>query len=300
MFFIKNNFDLENTIEKIRKSNLIAVDTEFERQETYFPILALIQINDRGNIYIIDPLLCNVKLLKEIFMDENILKIFHSSFQDVICLRREIGIIPKNIFDTQIAAAICGLGSMMSYQNLCKKLLDIEIDKSYQFSNWLKRPLSDKQIEYASLDVKHLPDIYEILMKKFSDSSLRKNLNFHMKNLSSKSKYKNNIVDSWKKIKISGARISENMKILASLREEYAINKNLIRKKILSDKDLLLLSEKKPISTKQLKSLNLKILPDAKFHQKITNIFLSKFDHSEINNIESSHGENNNIESKNT
>ncbi|MES2677487.1 MAG: ribonuclease D [Pseudomonadota bacterium] len=155
----------------INDHKITAIDTEFIRETTYLPILCLIQINVDGVCYVVDAL-SNLDLapLFKILSDPKIIKIFHSSRQDmeVFLINFPNQITPEAIFDTQIMAALCGLGFNISYSNLAKNLLDVEISKDWQRSDWQKRPLHPEQMVYAKIDVLHLPKIYQILNEQLA------------------------------------------------------------------------------------------------------------------------------------
>lgn len=155
----------------IADKKIAAIDTEFIRETTYKPILCLIQINVDSKSYLIDPLSdLDLSCFFSVLNDEKIIKIFHSSRQDLEVFYQNFSdqVSPKSIFDTQIMAAMCGLGLAISYSAIAKDLLEIEITKEWQRSNWQARPLHDEQLKYAADDVLHLPKIYEILHEKLT------------------------------------------------------------------------------------------------------------------------------------
>ena len=164
---IDNNESISLIIEKIYKKQIIAIDTEFTREKTYYPILSLIQIAVDGNLYAID---CLSKIdlapIFNVINDVNIKKILHSCSQDLQIFFNKSGVRPQNIEDVQVMANFCGMGFNPGYSNLVEKLLNIEIDKKMQKSNWQKRPLDIKQIEYALLDVAYIEEIHKV----FSES----------------------------------------------------------------------------------------------------------------------------------
>ena len=157
----KSNIDF--FLEEINKSQIISVDTEFIREKTYYPILCLIQLAVNGNVFIFDCLdkNKNVSVLKNIFKNRKYKKIFHDYEQDLDIINDFFSIETTNFFDTQLANAFIDLEHHISYKNLVKKYLNIEIDKELQTSNWIKRPLTNKQINYAANDVIYLEKIYQ-------------------------------------------------------------------------------------------------------------------------------------------
>ena len=167
MNIILNNAQLEKFCQTISAEDFITIDTEFARDKTYFPKLCLIQIASASDAVLIDPLSPELNLapLDLILQDPNIVKVFHSAKQDLEILLLFNRHLPKNIFDTQIAASFCGFGESVSYESLVFKMLNIKVDKSSRVSDWTIRPLSVKQIDYALGDVVHLREIYLMLIK---------------------------------------------------------------------------------------------------------------------------------------
>ncbi|MBG99829.1 MAG: hypothetical protein CMN58_05735 [Solibacterales bacterium] len=154
----------------------IALDTEFVREKTYLPQLGLIQIADRDDAWIVDPLALDVEAmapLLEIFVNPNILKVIHSAEQDQICLYHGYGIVANPLFDTAIGAALCGFGDQVGLSNLLKKTLDVDLPKSHTRANWVLRPLPKTMMAYALSDVDHLVEAAEVLMLKLDSRERR-------------------------------------------------------------------------------------------------------------------------------
>jgi ribonuclease D len=173
MPLINSQKQLHELCNNINNHKIIAIDIEFIRENTYLPILCLIQINVAQSCYAIDALsLINLSPLFRILNNSKIIKIFHSARQDLEVLIGNFPnkIKPKSIFDTQIMSALCGLGFNISYSNLTKDLLNKEVSKDLQRSDWQQRPLAIEQIEYAKIDVLYLPEIYQILKNKLKKS----------------------------------------------------------------------------------------------------------------------------------
>ncbi|HEY0892485.1 MAG TPA: ribonuclease D, partial [Cellvibrio sp.] len=144
-----------------RKQAAIAVDTEFMRSDTFYPIAGLLQIGDGKGCYLIDPLaIKNLAPLRELMLDTAVTKVLHSCSEDLEVFQRWLGVVPAPLFDTQIAAAFAGLGFSLGYSGLVKNLLTIEIPKDETRSDWLQRPLSVAQLNYAALDVAHMLVVY--------------------------------------------------------------------------------------------------------------------------------------------
>ena len=168
MELVQDNKSLLRITKLLKKNEVLFVDTEFLRNNTYWPKLCLIQIKAKKKIYLIDPLAkdINLEIIKEIFLDPSILKVFHSARQDIEVLMNVFNIIPWPIYDTQIAANFIFVETDIGYSNLVEKFCEIKLSKKYQVSDWSRRPLKDKQIEYASLDVEYLPLLYKNLDTK--------------------------------------------------------------------------------------------------------------------------------------
>ena len=189
---IISNKELTNNLKLIENEEYIAVDTEFIRDTTYFSKLCLIQVASKNHNFIIDPLSQNIDLsiFWDVLINSSILKIFHSGRQDLEIFHNIFGNLPSPVYDTQIAAMVCGFGDQVSYEHLVLDLLGVKIDKSSRVSNWSFRPLSNKQISYALSDVTHLVNLYEILKKRISGNKREKWIEEDMNNLSNIENYK--------------------------------------------------------------------------------------------------------------
>ncbi|MDZ7686137.1 MAG: hypothetical protein U5O39_14925 [Gammaproteobacteria bacterium] len=148
-------------VESCRQRDVVTVDTEFQRTDTYYPVVGLIQVYDGEICYLADPLaLDSLGPFAELLADSSVLKVFHACSEDMEVFDYAVGEIPSPVFDTQIAAAVLGAGFSMSYQNLVEHHLSISVPKEQTRSDWLKRPLTSAQLEYAALDVVYLYDVY--------------------------------------------------------------------------------------------------------------------------------------------
>ena len=155
MNLIDNTKELQNACKVLKKQKIIAIDCEFIREKTYYPIPCLIQVGYEEGAYLIDPLAkeMDYESFFAVLQNKKILKVFHSGRQDIEILYNLSGFVPTPVFDTQIAAQACGLGEAVSYENLVRVYCGIELDKSCRLTNWQLRPLSDEQLEYAAGDV---------------------------------------------------------------------------------------------------------------------------------------------------
>ena len=165
---LSSQSDIDKALSVIATAEMIAVDTEFLREKTYYPQLCLIQIAGNGIHFALDPLIEGLDLSAfwKILADEAITKVFHAGRQDIEIFYHLTGQVPVTIFDTQIAAMVCGLGDQVGYDKLVQHFLGKVIDKSSRFTDWSKRPLTDKQIQYALDDVIHLETIYPLILSQ--------------------------------------------------------------------------------------------------------------------------------------
>lgn len=168
--WVDNTEQLAELCARWRTQSAVALDTEFMRSRTFYPLPALVQIGDGKHCYLIDNLaIDNLEPLKELLLDTRVVKIMHSCSEDLETLDRLLGAVPEPIFDTQVAAAITGMGAGLGYAATVQQLLQIDLPKSETRSDWLQRPLSDSQKNYAALDVAWLPLVYGILLKKLRE-----------------------------------------------------------------------------------------------------------------------------------
>jgi ribonuclease D len=272
MELVQDNKSLLRITKLLKKNEVLFVDTEFLRNNTYWPKLCLIQIKAKKKIYLIDPLAkdINLEIIKEIFLDPSILKVFHSARQDIEVLMNVFNIIPWPIYDTQIAANFIFAETDIGYSNLVEKFCEIKLSKKYQVSDWSRRPLKDKQIEYAGLDVEYLPLLYKKLDTKIRVKRKVKKYKAEIEKLK-------DIVDiynpknSYKKINIRKKNIIKSrLRILSEWRELSAQKLNIPRNWIISDKTILLASKKdfkieKLLKNKKNKNFDQKIDSFKKF-----------------------------------
>lgn len=202
MIFINDQNNLENFCREIRFQPIIGVDTEFYRRTTYFAKLSIIQIVTLKHKVIIDAL-ANIDLtsIKEIFFNQEILKIFHSPREDFEIIFQLFKQLPQNIFDTQIAASICGFGQSLSYRDLCEKICGVRIDKTHQKANWIKRPISFEMLDYAIKDVEYLPLLYNKLQNMIINLNTNDIYQKKINNLMNIKNYTINISNAWQKVK---------------------------------------------------------------------------------------------------
>jgi ribonuclease D len=164
---VDDNQQLAQLCQQWRRAEIIALDTEFIRTDTFYPIAGLLQLSDGKGCFLIDPLaIDNWQCFADLMSDSSVIKLLHSCSEDLEVFDRLLGLLPTPIFDTQIGAAFAGYGFSLSYQNLVDEVLQIHVPKGETRSNWLQRPLTDSQLHYAALDVVYLHDVYSHLRNK--------------------------------------------------------------------------------------------------------------------------------------
>lgn len=240
------------------KSGFITVDTEFMRRTTYWSQLCLIQIASSDQVVMIDPLAKGIDLSSfyKLMTFEKIVKVLHSSRQDVEIFYHASGSIPAPLFDTQVAAMVCGYGDSIGYGNLVEELLNISLDKTQRFTDWARRPLKQEQLYYAMQDVTHLRKVYDILVKKLEKEGRETWIAKEMKILNDPKTYDIHFMDIWQRIKTRSdqPRFLARMQYLAAARERYAIQMDKPRTHVASDLSLLELAADPPASIDLLRS----------------------------------------------
>ena len=297
--YITNTSDLEKLCKDLNKNSFITIDTEFFRETTYYPKLCLIQIAIKNYSAIIDPLSTNIDLspLNKILQNENIVKVFHSAKQDLEILYNLYGQLPKNIFDTQIAASFCGFSDYVSYETLVLDIVNKQIDKSHRISDWSLRPLTDEQIEYAHGDVTYLVDIYMHLLSKLKTNNRFSWAMEEMQILNSPNYFQININDAWQKIKNTrDVKINLLLKNLASWREKKAQEYDIPRNHFLNEKHLLKIVHNMPLSLNELKNIPYFCKIEEKLAQEIIEVVklsLAKQLEEDLSNKQSNHDNSN-------
>ncbi|MDC0886527.1 ribonuclease D [Altererythrobacter sp.] len=229
--------------DRLAQHDFVCIDTEFMRENTYWPELCLIQIGNEDEAAAVDPLAEGIDLkplLDLMCENEDILKIFHAGGQDVEIIYNLTGKTPHPIFDTQIAMMAISQSEQIGYANLVESWLGITVDKGARFTDWSRRPLSDRQIEYAIGDVTHLATIFPKMLKKLIKTGRGAWLNAEMEKLADPANYENNADIAWRRIRSSGrnATILGRLKALAAWREGEAQHKNIPRGRIMRDETL--------------------------------------------------------------
>ena len=251
--------ELASLCRDLSSADFIAVDTEFMREQTYYPKLCLIQVASPDAAATIDPLArdLDLKPLWELMAQPGQVKVFHAARQDLEIFHIESGFIPAPVFDTQVAAVVCGFGDQISYVNLVRAVTGEQLDKSSRFTNWSKRPLTDKQLHYALGDVTHLRDVYHHLRDELQKSGRASWLDEEMAVLTNSSTYEQHPEEAWQRLK-SKVKNRRSMAVLMSLaawRERAAQKQDVPRQRILRDDALYDIANQSPRSTEDLASL---------------------------------------------
>ena len=233
-----------------RKQEFVCIDTEFMRESTFFSILCLVQVATAEEDAIIDPLAEGIDLtpLKELLMDEGIVKVLHAARQDMEIFYRICEAVPGPIFDTQIAGMAIGLGDSAGYGALVKARLDINLDKGARFTDWSRRPLSEKQLSYALADVTHLRDLYPGILSELEAQGRLSWVMEEMAQHMEESLYTFEPEDAWRRLKLRGNKkpYLAALKAAAAWRERQAIKKDIPRRRVLKDDAIYDLAQQRP------------------------------------------------------
>ena len=250
MAVIADSTSLTKFCDRLIKSSYITVDTEFMLDQTYWPRLCLVQIADEHEAAAIDTLAKGIDItpLLNLFTNPRILKIFHAARQDLEIFYRLMGRLPSPIFDTQIAAMVCGFGDSAGYDTLVRKLTDETIDKSSRFTDWALRPLSQRQINYALGDVTHLRQVYIKLNEMLGQNNRHNWMDEELSILRDTKYYTFEPEDAWRRIKYRAPkpRFLAILKEVAAWREIEAQNKDIPRNRIVRDESLIEISHHAP------------------------------------------------------
>jgi ribonuclease D len=259
MHLITRNKELAEACAWLGATPFVAVDTEFMREQTFWPKLCLIQMAANGTEVLVDSLAPGLDLQPffDLMINEQVLKVFHSARQDIEIVHHLAGVIPHPIFDTQVAAMVCGFGEAVSYSMLVKRLLSRNLDKTSRFTDWSRRPLSDRQFTYALGDVVHLRDLYPKLKGQLDRSERASWLNEEMAVLTDPATYELHPEHAWKRLKmrIKTPKSLAVLMELAAWREREAQSQDVPRSRILKDDALYDIASQAPRTAEDLGSL---------------------------------------------
>jgi len=261
--YIDNDVALHRLVEQLADTTWLAIDTEFERETTYYPELCLLQIANPDVVAIIDPFsLTESESLYQLLYSPTITKVFHSARQDLEIFFHLRGSVPTPLFDTQIAAGKYGYDNGIGYANLVEKMFGVVLDKTHTRTRWKRRPLNAEQLRYAADDVIYLGQIYEQMVSNPDYSSLKKSLQIEFNKLTDPQLYLPDPARMWQKIhearRLGGNSLAA-LQALSAWRELTARKENQPRKWVLTDQILLDISRKLPVNEQdlsQIKGLN--------------------------------------------
>ena len=257
--------ELQAFCDTARTKAYVTVDTEFLRERTYYSKLCLVQLAMPGNsddtAVLVDPLAEGISLepLYELFRDESVVKVFHAARQDLEIFWVDAGVFPKPLFDTQVAAMVCGFGEQAGYETLVRKIVHQSLDKTSRFTDWSRRPLSDAQKVYALADVTHLRKIYEYLAAELEKSGRSHWVTEELEILTDPATYDLRPEEAWQRVKTrtNSARFLGIVRALAAFRESYAQDHNIPRNRVYKDDALVEMASVKPRTHADLGGLRL-------------------------------------------
>ncbi|SPH21105.1 Ribonuclease D [Ascidiaceihabitans donghaensis] len=252
--------DLAAFCQEAQTHPYVTVDTEFLRERTYYSKLCLVQLampgTDDSNAVLLDPLSEGLSLepLYELFRDTSVVKVFHAARQDLEIFFVEAGVFPEPLFDTQVAAMVCGFGEQVGYETLVRKIARQGVDKTSRFTDWSRRPLTDAQKTYALADVTHLRQIYEFLAAKLEETGRSRWVQEELGILTSPDTYIIAPENAWKRVKTrtSSPKFLSIVRELAAFRESYAQSRNIPRNRVFKDDALVELASNKPKNSEDL------------------------------------------------
>ena len=253
---IETTADLAAACKELAKSDFITIDTEFLRETTFWPELCLIQMASPTTEVLVDPLAKGIDLAPffELMADPKVLKVFHAARQDIEIIFNRGNLIPHPIFDTQVAAMVCGFGDSVSYDQLVSRIKSVHIDKSSRFTDWSRRPLSEKQLDYALADVTHLRDVYLYLKDELAREGRSSWLSEEMDILEARETYDLHPDDAWQRLKMRLRKPQELaiLKYVAAWREREARARNVPRSRVLKDDAIYEIAQQQPKDTEAL------------------------------------------------
>ncbi len=247
---ITDTATLTDLVERLSKHPFVAVDTEFMRENTFWPDLCLIQIASPDEAAAVDPKAdIDLAPLLDLLVDnEDVLKVFHAGSQDLEIIHNLTGKMPRALFDTQIAAMALGHGEQIGYSNLIESMLGHSLDKGARFTDWSRRPLDKRQIDYAIADVTHLAKVFPRLVEKLKKTGRGAWLDEEMERLADPSSFAFEPEDAWKRLRLPSRNpaVLGRLKALAGWRETEARTKNIPRGRIVKDDTLVELAAHPP------------------------------------------------------
>ncbi len=250
MQIITDTESLKAACRRLSQHEFVTVDTEFLRESTFWPILCLIQLAGPDEEMIIDAVAegLDLKPFFQLMADESTIKVFHSARQDIEIVHNLGNLVPHPVFDTQVAAMVCGYGDSIAYDQLVKRISGAHIDKTSRFTDWSRRPLSQKQLDYALADVTHLRDVYRSLNDDLKKSGRAHWLEEEMDVLTNVNTYDVPVEDAWKRLKMRVRKPLDFtiMRAVARWREVEARKRNIPRGRVIKDDAIYEIAIQKP------------------------------------------------------
>ncbi|WP_300055179.1 ribonuclease D [uncultured Roseobacter sp.] len=238
----------------------VTVDTEFLRERTYYSKLCLIQLampgDDDSTAVLVDPLVDGISLepLYDLFRDTSVVKVFHAARQDLEIFYVDAKVFPEPLFDTQVAAMVCGFGEQVGYETLVRRIAKKSLDKTSRFTDWSRRPLTAAQKSYALADVTHLREIYEFLARKLEETGRSRWVREELTVLTSPDTYVVRPEEAWRRVKTrtNSPKFLAIVRELAAFRETFAQERNIPRNRVFKDDALVELASNKPKTAEEL------------------------------------------------
>ena len=257
--YISTQAELEAFCSQASTCGIIAVDTEFLREKTYYPKLCLVQVNAGGNIAAIDPILIeDLSPLARLFEDESITKVFHACTQDLEVILDGMGCHVAPVFDTQLAAAFLGMRQQLSYGALVEAYCDVHLAKAESLTDWSRRPLDPEQLQYAEDDVRYLPGIYDTMVKRLIELDRLAWVQPEMAALSDPSHVERNPREAFWRLKRSSSLTRKQLAVareVCAWREELAARRDVPRKWVATDELLVEVCKRAPSSVERLRRI---------------------------------------------
>lgn len=259
MSIITTSRELAAVCRRLARSDYVTVDTEFMRETTFWPRLCVVQMAGPDEAVIVDALANNLDLdpFFKLMADKRVVKVFHAARQDIEIVFHRAGLIPHPVFDTQVAAMVCGFGDSISYDQLVHRLTGARIDKSSRFTDWGRRPLSQRQIEYALADVTYLRDVYQALAARLEEQGRTEWVREEMGVLTSPSTYRLEPDEAWRRLKLRVRKPPELavLRELAAWREREAQSRDVPRNRVIKDDAIYEIASQQPTTQKALAQL---------------------------------------------
>ena len=259
MSIVTGTEELAEICRRFAHFHYVTVDTEFMRETTYWPKLCAIQLASPEEAFIVDALAPDLDLAPffKLMKNEKVTKVFHAARQDIEIVYHLGGLIPHPVFDTQVAAMVCGFGDSISYDQLVQRVSGARIDKSSRFTDWSRRPLSQKQIDYALADVTHLREVYLSLAARLDAQDRSEWVREEMEVLTSVDTYRMEPEEAWKRLKLRVGKPTELaiLQELAAWREREAQSRDIPRGRVIKDDAIYEIAQQQPTAAQALAQL---------------------------------------------